>query len=152
MYLFNPLVTNGLSHPYHLDGSTFINRSIRSDFSFLFHFSMKFMKANRIAPDGTLRFAASHLGLFCLPISYKKGRQAYNKHQLIYRQRVHSRKISNLHRNSLRLLRRKTSFTQTYLLPQRLDISDIENTETRCTFIMTVYRLRTIIILVFGLC
>ena len=33
---------------------------------------MKFMSANRIAPDGTGRFAASHLGLFCLPMSYKK--------------------------------------------------------------------------------
>ena len=33
---------------------------------------MKFMKANRIAPDGTPRFTASHLGLFCLPMSHKK--------------------------------------------------------------------------------
>ena len=72
MYLFNPLVANGISHPYHLDESTFIYRGIRSDFSFLFHFSMKFMKANRIAPDGKPRFAASHLGLFCLPMSHKK--------------------------------------------------------------------------------
>ena len=30
------------------------------------------MSANRIAPDGTPRFAASHLGLFCLPMSHKK--------------------------------------------------------------------------------
>ena len=40
--------------------------------SFLFNFSMKFLKANRIAPDGAPRFAASHLGLFCLPMSHKK--------------------------------------------------------------------------------
>ena len=40
---FNPLMTNGFSHPYHLDESTFIFRGIRSIFSFLFHFSMKFM-------------------------------------------------------------------------------------------------------------
>ena len=33
---------------------------------------MKIMSANRIAPDGTPRFAASHLGLFCLPVSHKK--------------------------------------------------------------------------------
>ena len=33
---------------------------------------MKFMSANRIAPDGTPRFALSHLGLFCLPMSHKK--------------------------------------------------------------------------------
>ena len=33
---------------------------------------MKFMKANRIAPDGTPHFVASHLGLFRLPMFYKK--------------------------------------------------------------------------------
>ena len=33
---------------------------------------MKLIKANRIAPDGTPRFAALHLGLFCLPMSHKK--------------------------------------------------------------------------------
>ena len=63
-----PLVMNGLSHPYHLDESTFILRDTRCNFSFLVHFTMKIMYANRIAPDGTPRFAASHLGLFCLPM------------------------------------------------------------------------------------
>ena len=33
---------------------------------------MKIIKANRIVPDGTPRFAALHLGLFCLPMSHKK--------------------------------------------------------------------------------
>ena len=33
---------------------------------------MKIKIANKIAPDGTPRFAASHLGLFCLPMSHKK--------------------------------------------------------------------------------
>ena len=43
------------------------------DFKFLSHFSMKaFLSANRITPDGKPRFAASHLGLFCLPMSHKK--------------------------------------------------------------------------------
>ena len=65
--VFNPLVTNGLSHPYQLDESIFIFRGIRSNFSFLFHFSMKIMSANRIAPD-----EESHLALFCLPMSHKK--------------------------------------------------------------------------------
>ena len=69
-------VPNGLSHPYDLEESTFILRGIRSNFSFLFLFSMKLMSANRIAnriaPDGTPRLAASHLGLFCLPMSHKK--------------------------------------------------------------------------------
>ena len=41
-------------------------------FSFLFHFSMKVKIANRIVPGGTSHFAASHLGLFCLPMSHRK--------------------------------------------------------------------------------
>ena len=48
---------------------------------YLFHFAMKFMQANRIAPDGTPHIAASHLGLFSLPIytymTHKKVHQAY---------------------------------------------------------------------------
>ena len=43
-------VVNGFSHPYPLDESIFIFRGIRSNFSFLFHFSIKIMSANRIAP------------------------------------------------------------------------------------------------------
>ena len=65
-------MTNGLSHvshPYHLDESILIYRGIRSDFSILLHFSMKIMSANRIDPDGTPRFAASHPGLLCYHMS-----------------------------------------------------------------------------------
>ena len=62
-------MTNGLSHPYHLDESTFNFRGIRSSFSFLFHCSMNFMSANRIVLEGT----ASRLELFCLPMPLKKG-------------------------------------------------------------------------------
>ena len=68
----NPVVTNGLSHPYHLDETIFIFRGIRSNFSFLFHISMKIIIANRIAQDATPRFAAAHLVLFFLPMSHKK--------------------------------------------------------------------------------
>ena len=68
----NPFVTNGLSHPSHLDESTFILRDTRSNIPFLFHFSMKFMQANGIAPDWTPRFVASYPGLFCLHMSHKK--------------------------------------------------------------------------------
>ena len=46
--------------------------ALRVMFSFLYLFSMNIMSANRIAPDGTPRFAASHLGLFCLIMSHKK--------------------------------------------------------------------------------
>ena len=47
-------------------------RAVGVFFFILFHFSMKIKKANRIAPDGKLCFAASYLGLFCLPMSHKK--------------------------------------------------------------------------------
>ena len=69
---FNPYLTNGFSHHYHLGESTFIFRGVRGDFYFLFYFSMKFLCANRTAPDGTPHDAASHQGLFCLPMSHKK--------------------------------------------------------------------------------
>ena len=65
-------MTNGHSYCYHLDEPVFIFRGIRSNVSFLFHFSMKIMSAKSIAQDGTWRLAASHLGLFCLPMSHKK--------------------------------------------------------------------------------
>ena len=68
----NPYLTNGFSHRYQLDESTFTFRGVRIDFYFLSHFSMKFLCANRIAPDGTPRSAASHLGLYCLPMSHKR--------------------------------------------------------------------------------
>ena len=69
---FNPYLTNGFSHHYQLGESIFVLRGIRCDFKFLFNFSMKILYANRIAPDGTPRSAASHLGLFCLPMSHKR--------------------------------------------------------------------------------
>ena len=57
--VLNPHLTNGLSHPYQLDESTFIFRGIRSIFSFLFHFSMNIISANRIASDETPLYVAS---------------------------------------------------------------------------------------------
>ena len=41
-------------------------------FLFLFHFSMKIMSANIIAPDWTPRVAASHLGVLYWHMSNKK--------------------------------------------------------------------------------
>ena len=63
---------NGFSHPYQLDESTLISRGLRSVFSILFHFLMKFLSANRNAPDGTPKNAVSHLGLLCLSMSHEK--------------------------------------------------------------------------------
>ena len=65
--IINPYMTSGHVHHYHLGGSTFYFRGLRSDFVFLLHFSMKFLSANRTAPDGTSYSAASHLGLYCFP-------------------------------------------------------------------------------------
>ena len=68
----NPLVTNGLSHPYHLNKSTLILKGIRSNLSFLFPFFDEIHVSKQNRSDGTPRFVASHLGLFCLPMSHKK--------------------------------------------------------------------------------
>ena len=40
---FNPYMTEGFSHRYHLGESTFIFGDIRCDFRFLFTFSMNFL-------------------------------------------------------------------------------------------------------------
>ena len=68
----NPFLTNGLAHHYHLGRSASSFQNSRSDFHFLFHSSIKFLQAYRIAPDGTPRSAASHMGPICLPMSHKK--------------------------------------------------------------------------------
>ena len=47
----NPNLTNGFSHHYQLDESTFIFRGVRSYLYFLSHFSIKFLCVNRIAYD-----------------------------------------------------------------------------------------------------
>ena len=62
-------MTYGLSHCYHLDKSTSIFRDIRGVFQILFHFFIKFLLTNRIAPDKMPHSVASHLGLYCLPMS-----------------------------------------------------------------------------------
>ena len=51
------------------------------DFKFLSHYSMNFRYANRIAPDGTPRCAASHLGFtVCLcPIKGTPGLNELNR-------------------------------------------------------------------------
>ena len=70
--MLNPNKLNGLSHPYHSVESTSIFMGIRMCVSFFFHFSMKINLANRKASDRTPRFAASFLGLLCLPMSHKR--------------------------------------------------------------------------------
>ena len=65
-----------LTHMWRMDFPILI--TLMSPLSFLgasggiFQLSMKIKYANRIVPDERPRFAASHLGLFCLPLSHKK--------------------------------------------------------------------------------
>ena len=49
---------NGLANHYQMGESTVTFSGVRSNFEFLFHFSMKIFKANSIAPDGTPRSVA----------------------------------------------------------------------------------------------
>ena len=70
--MFNILLMNGLAHHYQLAESVVILWDTRSDFNFLFHFLMKVLIANSIAPDGMPCSVASHHGLQCLPMSQKK--------------------------------------------------------------------------------
>ena len=64
---------HGFSHHYQLSECTFIFRCIRRDFNFSYKFLMKILFiANRIAPDGMAPSAASHLRLYCLPMSHNR--------------------------------------------------------------------------------
>ena len=55
-------MTNGPSHPYHLDESAFTFRGIRRDFFIFISFFDDFPVRKQNSPDGTPRFAVSHLG------------------------------------------------------------------------------------------
>ena len=59
-----PILTYLMS-PFSVLGASGVNFNYYS-------FLMKIKSVNRIAPDGMPRFAASHLGLFCLSMSHKK--------------------------------------------------------------------------------
>ena len=67
-----------LTHILQMDSPVVINwmspLSFLAVFGVIFisYFSVKFLCANRIAQDGTPRSAASHLGLYCLPMSHKR--------------------------------------------------------------------------------
>ena len=61
----NQKMTNGLSNPYQMGEPIFID--IKSNFSFLFHFSMKFMKATEQPQMGRRVSRRHNLGyLVCL--------------------------------------------------------------------------------------
>ena len=66
-------MTNGISHCYQLDPSISNYGLLGSDFHFFFSNSKRNF-ANSGEPDQALRFAASDLFFYCLPMSHKKER------------------------------------------------------------------------------
>ena len=71
------------AHHYQLDESTFTFRGVRSDFYFLSQFSMKFLCANRIAPDGMAVFERGVTsGAMLFAYVPQKGLQAYMSYLL----------------------------------------------------------------------
>ena len=79
MAYVNPLVTNRLSYPFHLDESISILGASGVIFFISITFSMKFVQDNRIA--------ASHPELFCLPMSHK------NDAMLTFCECIHTHKV-----------------------------------------------------------
>ena len=69
---------NGLSHPYHLDESTFIYRGIMSVFVFIF---TSFFYENPVSKQNSPRWEAAFCGVTSGAILFayvtEKGRQAY---------------------------------------------------------------------------
>ena len=59
-FVLNPLMTNGLSHPYHLDESIFIFRGFRSIFFFHFYF---ISDENEISKQNSPRWDAAFCGV-----------------------------------------------------------------------------------------
>ena len=66
---FNERRSDSTNHVWSVGCIHFHFRGVRSDFQFSSPFLMKFLYANRIAPDETPHFAASHLVLYCLSMS-----------------------------------------------------------------------------------
>ena len=94
--MINPYLSNGFSHHYQLGEFTVIFRGVRSDFYLLFHFSMKFLCANRIGPDGTPRSAASHRG-YAVCLCPTKGTPGLNELKLSFIQNPRNRNASIIH-------------------------------------------------------
>ena len=77
-YSLNPYMTNGFSHYYHLGESTLIFRGFGCNFESLFHFSMKFLYASRIAADGTPRLRC-HIWGYSVCLCLIKGTPGLNE-------------------------------------------------------------------------
>ena len=76
--MFNPLVTNGLFHPYRLDEFTFIFRSIVSIFFYFFiSFFDEFPVNKQNSPRSDTAFCGVTSGDILFAYVPLKGRQAY---------------------------------------------------------------------------
>ena len=71
---FNPYLTNGFFHRYHLDESIFIFRSVRSDFCFFF---ISFFDEFSLSKQNSPRWDAAFCGVTSGAILFAYGRQAY---------------------------------------------------------------------------
>ena len=67
----NLYLTNGFSHHYQLDESTFILRGVKSGFYFFYFFLISFFDEIFLCKQDSPRWA-SHLGLCCLPMYHKR--------------------------------------------------------------------------------
>ena len=131
----------GFTHHYHLGESTLIFSGFICGFKILIHVLMKFLKANRIAPDAKLCSAASHLGLygpyylllniFSSPV--RKYRKSYCNHPGVGRVRV---RVAQMLKFLIKV------FIRLYLLNMLMDQVDTLHvsrywSEVLCSTIMT---------------
>ena len=70
--VFNPFKPNRISQSYKLDRSISVLMDVGWYFSFAFKFKYNILLANSEDSGQTPRYAASDLGLHCLPMSHKK--------------------------------------------------------------------------------
>ena len=97
----NPLVANGLSHPYHLDESIFILGASGVIFHFYFIFD-EIPVSKQNSPRWDAMFCGVTSGIFCLPMSRKKDAMPIWVNQTTARQNLYH--WTNSHCWSLRML------------------------------------------------
>ena len=105
-------------------------------FFLLFYFSMKIVLASRIAPDGTPRFAASHLGLFCLLMSHKQDARLIWVNNIGI---IHGLSCINICRVSRKLFELQAVRPRVHTSSEKLEI--VNAMKNTCMLIILVYLL-----------
>ena len=72
---FNPYLTNGFSHNYQMDESTFIFRGVRSDFYFFISFFDVISLCKKNSPGWDAAFCGVTSGAMLFAYVPQKGRQ-----------------------------------------------------------------------------